>query len=1035
MRLAVSIAAWSQAPDAVLRQARQQQQQSVPSALEALGFSVLHASLAELRAGLKGALAGVEPNDTLLLHVSGVLGAEGSLAVGATDVVSLRLVADALATVACARALVFVEGAYRGEEDAMQAVEHVEAIANALSSHAGSHTTVVAVHALNVDAAKLTFSHAILDAARDVVRPDGSALIEDAYTRARERQMTSSAGGFAFLRGGTAFPIARALAVVSVPAVTEPVLPNPSSVAITLAKPESAAPVTLRPLSSQAAASGPISSKPAPSRAASSRAVPSPAVSPPPGAVRSSALPPPPPKAASAAPPSVRAEEASPPSEASLASTSASPVWTEPSVVPAAAVPSPAVPAAAVPPPASTPLPSVIIAPVSAPTASYPADSFPAGSFPPVSVPAAPTVSTPSTLTAGRAGSSANWIEVSDVIEASPREQLDARIVSAIAGGDYELVVKLCRSRLALLTTAEARVDELFEIGRTLAGKLRDLPEAVIALEEARAIDPKREDVLEALRRAYARLERWTEALEATLALVKRTQDPQERAGLRVAAALLACKHLSDDEYALELLTAALGDDPADGSALEELVRIRRSRGELVDLEQTLAALANRLVEIGDAARAWDACQRLATLRRDDLGDTAGAVEALAIAKRLPLSELDSRAVLAEQLVALNDDEGAIAELEAIVGAAPEHVRAHARLFSIHLRTGNHDRAYLTALVLEELGHADATAREVLEAYRNDWGLRARSVLDDVAWGQLRASGSDEVIEAVFRASLRAAMAAQLEDRGKRPVLDPARRQSETSTASIVRCFTWAARALGAPCPALYVLDEVTGGIAAVSAPEPTTALGPDVLRGLSSRTLAFLAGRHITYFRPEYQVLVHFPTAESAAGLFFAAVEIVAPGTFVPPNLALRVASAKHRLARHLRADELAALSAAVGRMEARDARIDLIGWIRSVELTAGRAGLVLAGDLQTALHQVRTEARGLSGLSIEERRADLLAFCGSRALADLRSAYADTSPASMRPPPSSMRPPTTDSAVVRMDDPSLRDPGDGRTNARLMA
>ena len=94
-------------------------------------------------------------------------------------------------------------------------------------------------------------------------------------------------------------------------------------------------------------------------------------------------------------------------------------------------------------------------------------------------------------------------------------------------------------------------------------------------------------------------------------------------------------------------------------------------------------------------------------------------------------------------------------------------------------------------------------------------------------------------------------------------------------------------------------------------------------------------------------------------------------------------------------------------------------VGWIRSVELTAGRAGLLLAGDLQTALAQVRSETRGLSGLSLEERREDLLAFCASRSLADLRETYADTTP-------SSMRPPTSESAIVRRDDPSLREFGD---------
>jgi tetratricopeptide (TPR) repeat protein len=938
MRLAVSIAAWSHDPDATLPP----EQAMLPSALRALGFSVMHAGLGELPAGLSAALSGVEESDTLLLHVSGVVGKDGALELGDTESMPLTLVADVLAAKSCKRTLVMVEASYRGTEDAFAAVELVEAVADALSSHAGSQTSVIAIHPLSSGAAKLGFTRLVLDAVRDVVKPDGIALIDDAYALARERQMAGiAASGFAFLRGGAAFEIAHALPTPAMP-------PRATDPDLGISTPEVAAPET--PLPREA------------------------------------------PPASALTPPAL-VDAPDPPVSATEAPASLEPVPAPLESVAASAATSPTIDDA-------VSVPVVAPAPVSTPAPVLPAAGAP------------------------RDVSSPDWIEASDVIEAPSREQLDHRIEAATAAHDHRLVVELCRERLPYLRTAEARVDELFEIGRLLVGKLRDLPEAVRTLEEARAIDPSREDVLEALRRSYTRLSRWTESLEVTLTLVKRTENAHERAGLRVAAALLACEHLSDEDYALELLTLALEDDPTNEPALEEIVRIRRSRGDLVDLERSLAVLAERLVDSGDAARAWDACQRLAAVRRDDLGDTAGAVEALAIAKRLPLGELDSRAVLAEQLLALDDDEGAIVELEAIVEQAPGHTRAHARLFSIHQRAGNHDRAYLSALVLEELGDADAKARELLEAYRSEWGLKARAMLDDVAWDCFRASGSDDALEAVFRASVRAAVAAQLEDRTA-PVLDPGRRQPETSTASIIRCFHWAARALGTPCPALYVLDEVKGGIAAVSAPEPTTALGPEVLRGVSSKTLAFLAGRHLTYFRPEYQVLVHFPTIEATAGLFFAAVDLVAPGTLVPPNLAPRVTAAKFRLARHIRPDELATLSAAVGRMEARAAKVDLLGWIKSVELTAGRAGLILAGDLQTALAQVRSEERGLSGLSVDERREDLIRFCASRTLADLRETYSGTTPSSMRPPSSE--------AYVRRDD--LREFGEVARSPQLMA
>ena len=46
-------------------------------------------------------------------------------------------------------------------------------------------------------------------------------------------------------------------------------------------------------------------------------------------------------------------------------------------------------------------------------------------------------------------------------------------------------------------------------------------------------------------------------------------------------------------------------------------------------------------------------------------------------------------------------------------------------------------------------------------------------------------------------------------------------------------------------------------------AAHPSTALGSGVLSGPSAKDLAFLAGRHLTYYRPEYHVLLYYPTRE----------------------------------------------------------------------------------------------------------------------------------------------------------------------------
>jgi golgin subfamily B member 1 len=172
------------------------------------------------------------------------------------------------------------------------------------------------------------------------------------------------------------------------------------------------------------------------------------------------------------------------------------------------------------------------------------------------------------------------------------------------------------------------------------------------------------------------------------------------------------------------------------------------------------------------------------------------------------------------------------------------------------------------------------------------------------------------------------------------------------------------------------------------------------VLRGPTAKDLAFLAGRHLTYYRPEYHVLVYYPTREELTNLLLAAVQIAMPEQS-SPSLGAPVRALHARMERRIGQHERAALADAVSLLDARGGRAALGAWIRSVELTAARVGLVLCGDLGSAASIVRSEARSIGGVPAEAKRGDLVAFCASRAHAALRVRFATTAPESLRSPP----------------------------------
>jgi hypothetical protein len=371
---------------------------------------------------------------------------------------------------------------------------------------------------------------------------------------------------------------------------------------------------------------------------------------------------------------------------------------------------------------------------------------------------------------------------------------------------------------------------------------------------------------------------------------------------------------------------------------------------------------------------------------------------------------------LADRLLAEGIDEAALDELESATVLEPTRVSLYEKMFASHRRSGRTDAALLGALALEALGAADVDVdvQMLIDQFRVVTPVKARSALDARAWEDLVAPGSDPVLTALFAAIEPAAIAARVDElREQRRLvpLDPADRLSETSTASVGRTFQWAARVLSVSCPYLYVRDDVAA-IETIPALEPSIGLGPSVVSGQSAKDLAFLAGRHLTYHRPGQQVVLYYPTREELTTLLLAAAQVAMPKAAAPTDDPA-VRALRARLARHIEPGDKAALIQAVRALDARGGNAALGAWMSSVELTASRAGLLLAGDLATAIALVLVESRDVASIPLEFRVGDLVAFCASRAHAKLRAQFTMTAPESVHPSPLPPAPPPSSSSL----------------------
>jgi hypothetical protein len=366
--------------------------------------------------------------------------------------------------------------------------------------------------------------------------------------------------------------------------------------------------------------------------------------------------------------------------------------------------------------------------------------------------------------------------------------------------------------------------------------------------------------------------------------------------------------------------------------------------------DATIDGLVAQATQAGD----WRRVAELRLDRVDTLSTPVQRAQELVGVARILLSELrdaDGAIEVFEHARSVDPKRPAVLEAlryayEASGRAPPIDPDDYAKAFVAHRRAGQSDAALLDAMLLEELGVAKPEHVALVEGSRAAGPVQVLKALDAAAWAALRAPGFDDVLAARFAANLEDAVDARvrkMKSSRRPPPFGPAGRLDPESTVSAVRTLHWAARVLGVECPDLYPGAEDDGEpLAHVPGERPSIVLAPRVLSGMSTKQLAFLAGRALSWYRPEYHAMLYCPAFEELHGLAGAGIE---------------VETLEH--------------------------------WIRSAELTAARAGLFLCGELKTAVAGVRSQPAAPGRPTVERVTSDLVAFCASRGHAALRAQF----------------------------------------------
>jgi hypothetical protein len=317
---------------------------------------------------------------------------------------------------------------------------------------------------------------------------------------------------------------------------------------------------------------------------------------------------------------------------------------------------------------------------------------------------------------------------------------------------------------------------------------------------------------------------------------------------------------------------------------------------------------------------------------------------------------------------------------------SPTDVSAHMELYDIYVARGDLDRAWCAAQCLVALGAATAEAQRDFDDHRATTLIAPRAGLTQSGWYDQLFHPEEEVLTGQIFSLIAPAVllgrVTALRRDGKLLTPAPAQRQDPAqATVTAVRAMPWAAAILGLPLPPLYVDRERDDGYRHVPGVPPFTLIGKRALSGRSQLELAFLAGRHLSFYRNEHFVKTLFSSVPDLEDLFLAALVIGNPGLPIADDMKKRVTPIANAIQPMLEPAQLDNLRGCFLRFVEEGGRTNLQRWSASSEKTACRAGFLLSNDLQTALKLLEAEERGLGELG-----KDLLAFAVSERYFQLR-------------------------------------------------
>ncbi|MBS2013382.1 MAG: protein kinase [Deltaproteobacteria bacterium] len=553
--------------------------------------------------------------------------------------------------------------------------------------------------------------------------------------------------------------------------------------------------------------------------------------------------------------------------------------------------------------------------------------------------------------------------------------------------GEFQAAIAVRRQRLTLATGQE-RFELLLEIGDVMFVKLGDKAGASKAYTQALEERPDDRKLLTKLMQLYSEEKDWAKLVDVVLRLADFVEEPKQRAKYMHTAATIASKHLDKVEQALEFYGKVLDLDPSNEKAMGEALELYRQKGKHDEVERLLKRQIDAAKDAADRDKLVKVLDQLGELYQKFLNEPELAIDAYEAAQAFD-PEDRARAEKLAELYASDPKQyldKAVKSQAQILRRNPYRVESYKLLRKLFTDAKQADPAWCLCQALSVLRLAEPDEERFYKKHRSENAAPAQSAFDDETWKRLAHWDLDELLTRIFaiiQPTIIRTRTQPIEQMGYDPryAIDCSLHPYPVS-----QTLFYVQGVLGMQPPLVFQNPNDQGSLGIVHARTPAIVLGRAAFeQNVPTQQLAFVAGRHMTYFRPGYYVRHLVPTGTGLKAWLFAAIKLCVPQFPVSADLAGQVNEAMAAMNQDFQGGERDKLASVVSKLLQAGGALDLKKWVASIDLTADRVGFLLAHDLQLSTEVIRATEEA-SSVPVKERMKDIVLFSVSEEYFALR-------------------------------------------------